>query len=266
MASQVRNSFDCREAYIEFPVVTDSRGSLTPIEFSETVPFEVRSIRWGKAGDFCSMANASFLASSKLMLFLSGNAVLRVNESAFTIDKPNIGLFIPPSLSCELIDVSKDAICLILSDAEEKMLQQYNIIELKEGKKCSISESVIFDLSSDEVRGEKSIYSTVNVPFPIERLFYIYDIPYGVKRGGHAHKSCHEMLTALKGGFEVDMDDGEKRRVVELDKLSEGLLLPAGVWATQSAYKRNTLCLVFASERYDKTGYIDNYDDFIKYT
>jgi hypothetical protein len=109
------------------------------------------------------------------------------------------------------------------------------------------------------------VYSNVNVPFDIKRVFYLYDIPGGESRGAHAHKLCHQFLVAASGAFEVVLDDGINKRTVLLNRPFYGLHIPPGVWAAEQGFSSGSVCLVLASEKYDETDYIRNYVDFVKY-
>ena len=104
-----------------------------------------------------------------------------------------------------------------------------------------------------------------NIPFDIERVFYIYDIPSGEKRGKHAHKSCHEILVAASGSFKVELDDGVNKKTVLLNRPSFGLHIPPGIWATEKEYSAGAICLALTSEIYDTMDYINTYSEFKKY-
>jgi hypothetical protein len=109
------------------------------------------------------------------------------------------------------------------------------------------------------------IYENVHVPFPINRVFYSYDIPGGEDRGAHAHKQCHQFLIAASGSFEVVLDDGINKRTVLLNRPFWGLHVPPGIWASEQGFSSGSICLVLASHGYDADDYIRNYDDYLKY-
>jgi hypothetical protein len=103
-----------------------------------------------------------------------------------------------------------------------------------------------------------------DVPFEIKRVFYQYDIPTGVSRGGHAHKSCHEFLVAVSGSFEVMLDDGADKKVVALDRPDIALHIPPTIWLEERNFSSGSICLVLASEFYDRADYIREYKEFLK--
>lgn len=109
------------------------------------------------------------------------------------------------------------------------------------------------------------VYNNINIPFRIKRVFYTYDIPGGESRGAHAHKMCHQFLIAAGGSFEVVLDDGINKRTVVLNRPFYGLHIPPGIWAAEQGFSSGSICLVLASEKYDKEDYIRDYDEFLKY-
>ena len=109
------------------------------------------------------------------------------------------------------------------------------------------------------------VTENVHVPFPINRVFYSYDIPGGEDRGAHAHKECHQFIIAASGSFEVVLDDGTNKRTVTLNRPFWGLHVPPGIWASEQGFSSGSICLVLASHGYSEDDYIRNYDDFLKY-
>lgn len=103
------------------------------------------------------------------------------------------------------------------------------------------------------------------IPFEIKRVFYLYDISVKESRGAHAHKTCHQFLIAVKGSFEVLLDDGINKRLVLLDSPNVGLHILPGIWDSQLNFSPGAICLVIASTTYLEEDYIRNYDNFLKY-
>ncbi|MGK0639181.1 sugar 3,4-ketoisomerase [Schleiferia thermophila] len=103
------------------------------------------------------------------------------------------------------------------------------------------------------------------VPFEIKRIFYIYDIPGGEDRGGHAHKKCHQILVAVSGSFEVELDDGMLKKTVLINRPYYGLHIPPGIWAKEKSFSSGAICLVLASDVYDEEDYIREYELFKSY-
>ena len=104
-----------------------------------------------------------------------------------------------------------------------------------------------------------------DVPFAVKRAYWVYDVPGGECRGGHAHKSCKEVLIALSGSFHVTVDNGEEQKTVLLNHPYQGLLIDTDVWRTLDDFSSGAVCLVLASEPFDEDDYIREYDDFLRY-
>lgn len=109
------------------------------------------------------------------------------------------------------------------------------------------------------------IHNNVEVPFNVQRIFYLYDIPGGESRGAHAHRECHQFLVAASGSFEVLLDDGTTKKVVQLNRPDIGLHIPPGIWASEVNFSSGSICLVLASQKYNEDDYIRLYDDYLKY-
>lgn len=106
---------------------------------------------------------------------------------------------------------------------------------------------------------------TGNVPFAIKRAYWVYDVPGGESRGGHAHKECKELIVAVGGSFNVTLDDGSRRETYLLNHPYQGLLVDTGTWRTLDDFSSGAVCLVLASETYDEGDYIRDYDKFLEY-
>lgn len=103
------------------------------------------------------------------------------------------------------------------------------------------------------------------VPFDIKRVYWVYDVPGGEHRGGHAHKRCREFIIALSGSFMVTLDNGNERSSVLLNHPYQGLLVETGVWRTLNDFSSGAVCMVLASEPFDENDYIRRYDDYLEY-
>ena len=108
-----------------------------------------------------------------------------------------------------------------------------------------------------------AIENNEEIPFNINRIFYLYDIPGGESRGAHAHKECHQFLIATSGSFEVQLDDGKVKKTVMLNQPFRGLHIPPGIWASEVNFSSGAICMVVASTHYDATDYIRSYDQYL---
>jgi len=101
-----------------------------------------------------------------------------------------------------------------------------------------------------------------HVPFDIKRIYYLYDVPGGSERGSHAHYNLHQLIIAVSGSFDVELDDGFASGVFSLNRASSGLYVCPMMWRTLKNFSSGAVCLVIASERYAEEDYIRNYVDF----
>lgn len=102
------------------------------------------------------------------------------------------------------------------------------------------------------------------VPFAIKRSYWIYDVPGGETRGGHAYRSLQECIIALSGSFDVHLDDGERKRRVSLNRSYLGLVVPRLLWRRLDNFSTNAVCLILASDYYDAADYIRDYAEFLR--
>ena len=117
-----------------------------------------------------------------------------------------------------------------------------------------------------DLRGNLTfVESERHVPFPVRRVFYLYDVPTGASRGAHAHRHQHQFLICLSGSFDVELDDGTERALVHLNRPWKGLHIPPSIWAAEINFDAGSVCLVLASEHYDEADYIRDYDDFLRW-
>lgn len=114
----------------------------------------------------------------------------------------------------------------------------------------------------EDRRGNLSVIEKEIIPFEIKRVYYLYDVPSGSYRGGHAHKEQLEFLIALSGSFEVVLDDGIEKRRIMLNKPNKGLLIPTMMWRELENFSSSSVCLVLASDTFDEADYIRDYDEF----
>ena len=103
------------------------------------------------------------------------------------------------------------------------------------------------------------------LPFHIARCYWLYDVPGGESRGGHAHKRLRQLIVALSGSFHVTLDNGHERKTYLLNHPWEGLLVETKTWRTLDDFSSGAVCMVLASEPYDAADYIEEYDEFLQY-
>lgn len=128
---------------------------------------------------------------------------------------------------------------------------------------CHIIE---LDKHHSERKGDLSVVENGNiVPFSVRRVYYLYDVPGGESRGGHAHKALYQLIVAASGSFSVILDDGKNKKIFDLKRPYQGLLVVPGIWRTLEDFSSGSVCMVLASERYDESDYIRDYGLFLNY-
>jgi oxalate decarboxylase/phosphoglucose isomerase-like protein (cupin superfamily) len=100
------------------------------------------------------------------------------------------------------------------------------------------------------------------IPFEIKRIYYLFDVPGGESRGGHAHKNLHQIIIAASGSFDVIINDGKIKRSIVLNRPNYGLYVPPGIWRDLENFSSGSVLLVMASEKYDENDYIRDYEDY----
>lgn len=119
----------------------------------------------------------------------------------------------------------------------------------------------------EDPRGNLSIIEEIkHVPFEIKRTHWIYDVPGGKDRGGHAYKETEEFIVALSGSFDVEIDDGTTKTIFPLNRSYYGLYVPKGMWRTMTNFSTNSLALVLSSTEYDEKDYVSDYSEYLSWT
>ena len=287
---------------MQLPKIADPRGNLSIIEQIKHIPFEIKRVHWvyDVPGGYDRGGHAYF-ETQEFIVALSGSFDVVVDDGAvkktFQLNRSYFGLYVPKGMWRTMTNFSTNSLALVLSSTmynEKDYISDYDeyiawrkddskmptitdaktSIKLnnplgqnlvKEGKSvfdCSLCE---LNKMHDTVGNLTYMYENIHVPFPINRVFYSYDIPGGEDRGAHAHKECHQFLIAASGSFEVVLDDGVNKRTVLLNRPFWGLHVPPGIWASEQGFSSGSICLVLASHGYDADDYIRNYGDYLKY-
>lgn len=284
------------------PKIEDPRGNLSIIEQFTQVPFEIKRTYWiYDVPGGCDRGGHAYKENEEFIVALSGSfdVVLHdgVNEQKFQLNRSYFGLYVPKGMWRTMTNFSTNSLALVLSSTEYDECDYIMDFEIfkKWRKNNAVNTSSLDSKSSTKERGTKHMfqaiegrsvfecslceltkmhdpegnltfmYENVHVPFPINRVFYSYDIPGGEDRGAHAHKECHQFIIAASGAFEVVLDDGINKRTVSLNRPFWGLHVPPGIWASEQGFSSGSICLVLASHGYSEEDYIRNYDDFLKY-
>jgi len=138
------------------------------------------------------------------------------------------------------------------------MTKKYSTID-----DCKIIE--LENFKSERKGNLTPVYSNVHIPFDIKRIYYLYDIPSGVDRGGHAHKELEQLMVAVSGSFNVVLNDGEIEKTFVLNRPFLGLYIPKMIWRRLTDFSGGSICLVLASNKYDSNDYLHDFDSFSIY-
>lgn len=133
-------------------------------------------------------------------------------------------------------------------------------------KLMSLTECKIVDLPKiNEPRGNLTfIEGGRHIPFEIKRVYYLYDVPGGAERGGHAHKNLHQLIIAMSGSFDVVLNDGSQKKRFHLNRSYSGIYICPMIWRELDNFSSGSVCMVLASNFYDEADYYRNYEEFIR--
>ena len=284
---------------LNLPKIADPRGNLSIIEQIKQIPFEIRRTYWiYDVPGGCDRGGHAYKENQEFIVALSGAFDVLLDDGkekkTFSLNRSYMGLYVPKGMWRTMTNFSTNSLALVLSsteyDVNDYVMDYDEFLKWSEEEATkttpadyapmnnvktmfSAKEGVsVFDCSLCQLNkfhdpeGNLTVVSeNVHVPFPINRVFYSYDIPGGEDRGAHAHKECHQFIIAASGSFEVVLDDGTNKRTVALNRPFWGLHVPPGIWASEQGFSSGSICLVLASHGYSEEDYIRNYDDFMKY-
>jgi hypothetical protein len=129
----------------------------------------------------------------------------------------------------------------------------------------SVNECQMIDLPKiSDPRGNLTfVENCTHIPFDIQRVYYLYDVPGGAARGGHAHKGLHQLIIAMSGSFDVVLDDGQEKKRIHLNRSYSGLYVCPMIWRELDNFSSGSVCMVLASNRYEEDDYFRNYDEYL---
>ena len=117
----------------------------------------------------------------------------------------------------------------------------------------------------NNTKGNIGVVENDTIPFDVKRVYYLFDVPSGAKRGGHAHKKLKQVILAISGSFDVVLKDGKSKEIITLNKPDKGLLIENNIWRELENFSSGSVCLVLASEEFSEADYIRNYKDYLSF-
>jgi hypothetical protein len=117
----------------------------------------------------------------------------------------------------------------------------------------------------NNTKGNIGVIENDTLPFDVKRVYYLFDVPSGAKRGGHAHKKLKQVLIAISGSFDVVLKDGNSKEIVTLNRPDKGLLIENNIWRELENFSSGSVCLVLASEGFSEDDYIRSYKEYLSF-
>lgn len=288
---------------IELPKILDDRGNLSFAENNNQIPFEIKRTYWlyDVPGGITRGGHAE-KNNEELIIAISGSFEIYVDDGkeskTFTLNRSYYGLYIPKGLWREIKEFSSNAVALefgsIHYDEDDYIRNydeflQYGKVEKFKSSKVQEFKSLnplnnlnslnpvpkynVFDCTMVELDKHHSnrkgnltvVENGQTLPFDVKRVYYLYDIPGGENRGAHAHKDLSQLIIAASGSFTVTLDDGKCKRSFFLNRPYQGLYVKPGMWRDLDDFSSGAVCMVLASEVYQKEDYIRDYKEFIEF-
>lgn len=286
---------------IQLPKFLDDRGNLSFLENEAQIPFAIKRVHWiydVPGGE--TRGGVAYRETEEFIIAMSGSFDVLVDDGVqqykFSLNRSYMGVYIPKGMWRAIDNFSTNSIAVIaVSTAYDPQdairdFETFKVESLKfrgaeiskavtisstpytihqtTNNKHSVSDCHIVELDRHHSARKGDICVVENgqtVPFDTQRLYYLYDVPGGVSRGGHAHKGLYQLIFAASGSFTVTLDDGCTKRSYTLNRPYRGLLVKPGIWRELDDFSSGSVCLVLASEKYDEADYIRTYEEFLEY-
>lgn len=277
---------------LNLPKISDPRGNLTFVQYPQNLPFVPKRIYWiydVPGGEV--RGGHAFKKQEELIIAISGSFDVIVEDSGkkevFNLNRSYKGLHIPSGKWRSLENFSTNSLALVLASTffdENDYIRSYeeylkfqcvikdkNLITNLEviSPTFDLTKTTVLDckvLELDINHKKKGNITVVennkNIPFQIKRVYFLYDVPGGEYRGGHAHKNLYQLIIAASGSFDITIDDGLNKKKITLNRPYQGLFIVPGIWREIDNFSSGSTCLVLASENYDEEDYIRDYCNF----
>ena len=286
---------------IQLPKFLDDRGNLSFLENEAQIPFAIKRVHWiydVPGGE--TRGGVAYRETEEFIIAMSGSFDVIVDDGVqqykFSLNRSYMGVYVPKGMWRAIDKFSTNSIAVIAASTAydpEDAIRDYDEFKVENLKlkdeensvdkspsstpytlystpviKHSVNDCYLVELDRHHSARKGDICVVENgqtVPFDTKRLYYLYDVPGGVSRGGHAHKGLWQLIIAASGSFTVTLDDGNVKRAYTLNRPYQGLLVKPGIWRELDDFSSGSVCLVLASEKYDEADYIRTYEEFIEY-
>ena len=284
---------------LQLPKIVDARGNLSFVEANRHVPFEIKRAYWiydVPGGEV--RGGHAFREQDEFIIALSGSFDVIVDtgngrKKRFPLNRSYFGLYIPKGVWRSLENFSTNSLALVLAStvynendyirnyaefitfANDNVNVQSNLLinsgliipPFSDFTLSTVNECCVNELDKNHrIKGNITVVENRQaVPFDIERVYYLYDVPGGEERGGHAHKDLSQLIVAASGSFDVVLDDGTTKKTITLNRPYQGLYVVPGIWRELVNFSSGSSCLVLASHKYDEADYVRDYNEFLKY-
>lgn len=281
----------------QLPKISDPRGNLSFLEDYAQIPFGIKRVHWiYDVPGGAERGGVAYDETEEFIIALSGSFDVVIDNGLerqiVPLNRSYYGVYVPRGVWRGIENFSTNAIAVIAASTHynpdegirdyetfklhaQRRVDSYRqtIHECTEAMGFSPSKYRVYDCNIIELdkhhsdsRGNISVVeNSETVPFEVKRIYYLYDIPGGEDRGGHAHRELNQLIVAVSGSFTVTLDDGNVKRSFTLNRPYHGLLVKPGIWRTLNDFSSGSVCLVLASEKYDEGDYIRDYKDFIEF-
>lgn len=279
---------------IQLPKISDPRGNLSFFEDKSHIPFKIRRVHWiYDVPGGAERGGVAYERTEEFIIAMSGSFDVVIDDGkerqVIQLNRSYMGVYVPKGMWRAIENFSTNSIAVIATSSHydpTEGIRDYDTFQ-KIAETLINDTSKLQDIQYPTIKGKYNVYdcniieldkhhsdsrgniSVVEngdtVPFDVKRLYYLYDVPGGVSRGGHAHKELSQFIIAASGCFTVTLDDGKVKRAFTLNRPYQGLLVKPGVWRNLDDFSSGSVCLVLASDKYDENDYIREYEDFLEY-
>ena len=259
---------------LTLPQVPEVRGNLTALEELAQLPFRFGRVRW-----FYDITGGSRWPRTEagredvLVVALSGSFDVvvggRRSSARVHLGRASIGLHVSAPSEWRIDGASTNSVGLLISSQHSRPVRSAATQRAERARDAPYLSTTVEDCHTLALgrrrRGRTSITDAVpnvDVPFAIPRVYYLYDIPSGASRGGHAHRELEQVLVAVAGSFDVQLNDGDRDRMIRLDRAYTGAYIAPGIWRELRNFSSGAICLTLASAPYEEADYIRAYNEF----